>query len=65
MHQQQRRTTRFGSPKRILAGAALAMTLSTTAVLVAVWDPTEALCSIYTDSDPMWHLLACWRFPRT
>lgn len=26
-------------------------------------DPTELLCHLYTQEDPMWWMLACWRFP--
>lgn len=54
--------TRKTARTRLSVGLALALTLST-AIVMSSWDPTEALCAIYTSEDPMWHLLACWRFP--
>lgn len=58
----RKRETRTQPAKQLIVGLATALTL-TFGVAVATWDPTEALCAIYTPDDPMWHLLACWRFP--
>lgn len=57
-----RRRNAITRTKRLGAGMALAVML-TAGIAVATWDPTESLCAIYTSDDPMWHLLACWRFP--
>jgi len=61
MH-QRRRETRTARAKRVVIGSALAAMVAT-GVAVVSWDPTEALCAAYTESDPMWYLLGCWRFP--
>lgn len=59
MHQQQR-AARFAVPTRILSGAAFAVSLA--AIIVAIVDPTEALCALYPEGHPLWYLYMCWRF---
>ncbi len=60
----QRRTSRIvAGKKRIVAATLLAVIMATGLIVVASLDPTEAICSIYTDSNPEWYLFSCWRFP--
>jgi len=60
MHQRRRTGQSFR--KRILVGSMVAMSFGMGTVAVSS-DPVEVLCQAYTDSDPMWYLLGCWRFP--
>lgn len=60
MHQRQRDTRLRTATTRLLIGSVTALFL--TAAIAVAWDPTEALCATLTSSDPLWHLLACWRF---
>lgn len=62
MH-QRRRSVQRQSIRRVIAGGMLAFVMASgVAAIVAVLDPTEALCKVYTDSDPEWYIFACWRF---
>ena len=61
MHQRRREAWTV-QRTRLVVGSATACVLALGMAVTAAVDLTEILCSIYTDSDPMWHLLACWRF---